>query len=140
MNIINMTKTRSFAGKFEVVATVYHGDGDLYEKNSLGYFDRNNDLDILDELLTILHEMNKRTRDYEDIDGFNKWFMQEDMEEDELNSIDERIINLGNEWACDTYSMQYGNSDPVTLDDYKVFYYDDFGNEFAVKFDKVIVQ
>ena len=136
MEIKSMDKLRDLDGKYKVVARVYHGDGDLYQDEVLGYFDHNDDEDILEELLDLLDSMKRMNgRDYEDIDGFKKWFLQEDMDEDEYDAVDTRIRKLGNEWQRDMQSMQYGDDILVALDEYKVFYYE-FGREYVVEFDR----
>ena len=136
MEIKSMDKLRDLDGKYKVVTRVYHGDGDLYQDEVLGYFDHNDDEDILEELLDLLDSMKRMNgRDYEDIDGFKKWFLQEDMDEDEYDAVDARIRKLGNEWQRDMQSMQYGDDILVALDEYKVFYYE-FGREYVVEFDR----
>lgn len=135
---------------YVVQIKVMQGDADGYRKFTLPPFKKGSEEASLQNLLETLKRMESEfsyETGYKEILGFQQWF-------GEIRTIDdlpkwfpellekfgtetsEEIVTLSQrhrgEWKPDPV---YGYNSPEQLDEYKVLYYDETGNKFAVEID-----
>lgn len=134
--ITGASSVPNYRNAFVVECEAMYGDGDGYETVKLGPFIKDEDEDLLGECVHFCNRMEAayphgRGGDarYDHVDGFDKWFNVDNMEEEEYNKLSAKEQNLSSDWPYqpDGYGTQ------ASFQGHKVYYYDETGVKFDVK-------
>lgn len=122
---------------YEITIEAMLGDADGKTFLKLGpFYDPTENADASDEdfLIDIVKVLNRLAdegddpEEYRDIDGFNDWFNQDDLDEDELEEMHERQEKLAKDWPFDPMYDR-----PAKYVSFEIVYYDQYGNACPVK-------
>lgn len=129
-------KVKTPTNCYIVECKAMYGDADGYGQLDYGEFKFGRDEDILVEFIEFCERMKNAYPhgrggydDYDHIEGFYKWFNQDDMDNDEWETMDERIKKF-----CNFYWLRdpQGDGMQASFKGYKVFHYDVTGAKFNV--------
>lgn len=115
---------------YVVECGVSHGDGDKEDTMVIGGFNKGEEglLADLVETLTRLSDRDLDRYDYNDVDGFDRWFQYDDLEDEEIALLPEKIKSLNCDWETDIAS-----GDGYAAYSYHVvYYYDELGYKYFV--------
>lgn len=126
-----------YLGCYVVEIKTMYGDADGYGKITVGGFKEGEDEDLLNEFLDLCERMetfypNGRggEGDYDQVEGFEKWFKSYDLDPEDWDAMTEREKRLygDNEWEDDPN----GYGDQATYCDAKVYWYSYTGAKYNV--------
>lgn len=128
---------KAYRDVMEVKINCFHGDSDMYTDFTISGFNMKDEQDI--ELLTDLIETLDRMpgghndRRFDFIDGFSRWFRNDLLSNEKLNTLSTRMKELSVDWAWDLrYEDVY-----AALYYYEIYYHDENGDIYKMTTDVV---
>ena len=123
------------AYKITIEAMLGDADGKIFLELGPFYDPTDNpdasDEDLLADVVKVLNRLYSDGDDpeeYRKIEGFNDWFNQDDLDEDELEEMHERQEKLAKDWPFDPMYDR-----PAKYVSFEIVYYDQYGHECPVK-------
>lgn len=124
-----------YLGCYVVEIKTMYGDADGYGKVIVGGFKKDFDENLMIDLLKTCERMEKAYPNgrsgydsYNHIEGFNRWFNIEDLDEDIWESLSEHEQNFTGDWESEPGYDEC----QASYYDYSIFYYDDLGFKYEV--------
>lgn len=132
--IINENHTDSYV----VECKAMYGDADGYGKVEIGGFKKNQDEDLLQDLIKTCeslvseHLYGRGGSDvYGHVEGFNKWFDADMLSDEEYHLLPDRVKSLTTDWLLDPVGL---GETKASFESFKVFYYDENGVKHNVEY------
>lgn len=110
---------------YDIELTYMHGDADSYTYDSIGAFSENEEeeMELLKEALIVCKNIKEADRDdFENIEGFKKWFNYDDYE-DENGDQNDYAGSMDRDATCDCWYY-------CSLSEFKLMYYDENGIKY----------
>ena len=122
---------------YEVKINVMHGDADYYEDITVGLFHKDEDEDLLEDLVETLDRMlvafpngMSGGSSYSNIKGFNEWFCSDtlyDLDYVSTTEFEKRREDMMGDWKYNSFG------DEGQIVEYEVVYFDEWGRECYVE-------
>ena len=137
MEFIVQLPSKPLTEAYEITIETMLGDADGKIFLKMGPFydptedENESDEDFLVDVVKVLNRLysdGDDPQEYGEIEGFNDWFNQDDLDEDELEEMHPRQEKLAKDWP---YDPMYDR--PAKYKSFEIVYYDQYGHECPVK-------